>query len=96
MMLDSIINIIGWAGSAAVIGAYALVSSGKLTGKSIPYQLLNLVGGIFLVINTLFYGAYPSTFVNLVWAVIAVSVLTKAVGGVLRNEKREPVEHTNV
>ena len=92
MALNSIINLVGWVGSAAVISAYALISTGKLGGKSIPYQLLNLVGGIFLVINTFYFGAYPSTFVNLVWAVIAVSVLVKAGSGVLGNAKRETTE----
>jgi uncharacterized membrane protein len=87
------INLLGWAGSAAVISAYALISTGKLSGKSTAYQLLNLMGGVFLIINTLFYGAYPSTFVNIVWAFIALSVLFKASNGVLRNAKRESGEH---
>ncbi len=31
------------------------------------FQLLNLGGAILLIINTAYYGAYPSTFVNIVW-----------------------------
>lgn len=73
-----IINIIGWLGSAAVILAYVLVSTKRLQGDSVAYQILNLIGGAFLVINTIFFGAYPSTFVNLVWIGIAVFAIVRA------------------
>lgn len=71
------INLIGWIGSAAVILAYILVSLNRLRGDSVAYQLLNLVGGIFLIANTIFWGAYPSTFVNFVWVCIALFALAR-------------------
>jgi len=71
------INLIGWTGSAAVIVAYVLVSVNRLKGDSAVYQLLNLVGGVFLIVNTLYWGAYPSAFVNLVWVGIAIFALTR-------------------
>ena len=71
-----LINLIGWAGSAAVIAAYILVSLNRLKGDSVPYQLLNLVGGAFLIVNTIYWGAYPSAVVNLVWVGIAIFALT--------------------
>lgn len=74
-----VINLIGWLGSAAVIAAYLLVSTNRLKGDAVAYQLLNLVGGVFLVINTIFWGAYPSTFVNLVWIGIAVFTMARVV-----------------
>jgi hypothetical protein len=49
-----IINLIGWIGSAAVILGYILVSLNRLRGDSVVYQLLNLLGGIFLIVNTIF------------------------------------------
>jgi hypothetical protein len=73
-----VINIIGWIGSAAVILAYVLVSANRLRGDSIRYQLLNLLGGVFLITNTIYYGAYPSSFVNLVWVGIALIALWRA------------------
>jgi drug/metabolite transporter (DMT)-like permease len=63
---------IGWLGAAALLGAYAMVSSKKLEGDSTPYQLLNIVGSLLLAANTIFYRAYPSSFVNLIWIGIAV------------------------
>jgi hypothetical protein len=63
---------IGWVGAAALLIAYAMVSHRKLEGDSATYQLLNISGSILLAANTIFYGSYPSTFVNLIWAAIAV------------------------
>ena len=63
---------IGWAGAAALLVAYAMVSHKKLEGDSATYQALNISGSLLLAANTIFYGSYPSTFVNLIWAGIAV------------------------
>ncbi|MDH5609657.1 MAG: hypothetical protein OEY56_09255 [Cyclobacteriaceae bacterium] len=73
-----VIDVLGWIGSLEVILAYALVSY-KPAG-AVPagfYQWLNLTGALFLIINTLFYHAYPSAFVNMVWVVIALTALWK-------------------
>ena len=71
------IEIIGWIGSLEVVIAYALISYTKTTGKSIVYQLLNLTGAIFLLINTILHGALPASFVNAVWALIAIYALLR-------------------
>ena len=63
---------IGWVGAAALLVAYAMVSHKKLEGDSATYQLLNISGSLLLAANTIFYGSYPPTFVNLIWAGIAV------------------------
>ncbi len=67
---------IGWVGAVALLVPYALVSSKKLEGDSAAFQLLNISGSILLAANTIFYGSYPSTFVNLIWAGIAVFSIT--------------------
>ena len=63
---------IGWIGAAALLIAYAMISHKKLEGDSAAYQLLNISGSLLLAANTIFYGSYPSTFVNIIWAGIAV------------------------
>jgi drug/metabolite transporter (DMT)-like permease len=69
---------IGWLGAAVLLVAYAMVSSRKLEGDSMAYQLLNIVGSLLLAANTIFYRAYPSSFVNLIWTGIALfSVATR-------------------
>jgi len=69
---------IGWVGAAALLIAYALVSFKRLEGDAAAFQLLNISGSILLAANTIFYRSYPSTFVNLIWAGIAVfSIATR-------------------
>ena len=63
---------IGWVGAIALLIAYAMVSHKKLVADSAMYQFLNISGSLLLAANTIFYGSYPSTFVNLIWAGIAV------------------------
>jgi hypothetical protein len=67
---------VGWLGAASLLVAYAMVSSRKMEADSASYQVLNIVGSILLVANTIFYRAYPSSFVNLIWAGIAVFSMT--------------------
>jgi len=67
---------IGWLGAAFLLVAYAMISSKKLEADSTTYQLLNIIGSVFLVANTIFYRAYPSSFVNVIWAVIAILSIT--------------------
>ena len=69
---------IGWAGAAFLLVAYAMISSKKLEADSTAYQFLNIIGSLFLVANTIFYRAYPSSFVNVIWAGIAIfSIATR-------------------
>jgi hypothetical protein len=68
---------IGWVGAAALLIAYALISHKKLEGDSGTYQALNISGSLLLAANTIFYGSYPSTFVNLIWAAIAVFAIAR-------------------
>ena len=75
MTLRFLIDVIGWLGAAALLAAYGLVSAKRLDGDAMTFQLLNLIGAIFLIINTAYYGAYPSAFVNIVWVGIAVATI---------------------
>ena len=77
---DVLIDILGWIGAIALLVAYALISAKKVEGDSTGYQLLNLVGSILLILNTLYYGAYPSSFLNLFWIAVALYYLRKVIG----------------
>ncbi len=74
-----VINLLGWLGSVAVILAYVFVSTNRMAGDSLAYQLLNLIGGIFLIVNTVYLSAYPSAFVNLIWVGVALFALARIV-----------------
>jgi len=75
--MNLFVDIVGWAGSAAVLMAYGLVSSNRLRADSASYQILNLLGSIGLIINSAFHAAYPSTVLNVIWTGIAAVSLVK-------------------
>jgi hypothetical protein len=80
-----LIDVLGWIGSIEVILAYGLNSYQKIKSDSLVFQLLNLTGGLFLIINTIYYGAFPSTFINVVWVVIAALAIAR----IFLNRKRK-------
>ena len=66
-----LIDSVGWVGAAALLWAYGMISAGKLKAASRTYQYANLFGSVFLFLNTVYYGAYPSSAVNVIWIGIA-------------------------
>ena len=81
-----VLDVLGWIGAILLLGAYGLVSFKKLKPDSFAYQAMNIVASILLLANTLYYGAYPSSFVNAVWTVIAVVAIASVVR---RNAKQD-------
>ena len=73
------IDFLGWLGSIEIILAYILVSYERLAATSRWYQWLNLTGSIGLFINTVYYGAFPSAVVNIVWFFIAAFALYRII-----------------
>ena len=72
-----LISVLGWIGSFAVIIAYGLNSYQKIRSDSVIFYLLNLTGGILLIVYTIYEEAYANTFLNIVWVIIAVTALIK-------------------
>ena len=73
-----VINVVGWLGMVLLLGAYGLVTAGRITGTSLPFQLLNLFGGGFLMLNSAYYSAWPSAVLNLIWVVIGTAGLVRS------------------
>ena len=71
------VEIAGWIAAVLILTAYGLLSAGKLTGKSVSYQVMNIVGAIGFVINTGYNGAIPSAVLNVIWVGIGVWALVK-------------------
>ncbi len=63
------INVVGWLGTGLLLGAYALLTTGRLPAGT-TFQVMNLFGGFFLLVNSAYYGAWPSAGLNVVWVVI--------------------------
>jgi hypothetical protein len=80
--MELVIDILGWVGSVEVVAAYGLNSYQKIKSDSLIFQVLNLTGAIFLIINSIYKEAYPFTFINTVWSVIAIV----AIVGILKKK----------
>jgi hypothetical protein len=73
-----LVDLLGWAGAVALLFAYWLVSTRRRDGASTSYQTLNLIGSILVLLNSLYYGAYPSVAVNGVWILIGLYAIRTA------------------
>ena len=65
----------GWAGASLILGAYILVTIGRLTGQSPAFQWMNLVGAAGFVVNGWWHGALPSATLNVIWMLFAAGAL---------------------
>jgi hypothetical protein len=71
------VEIAGWIAAVLILTAYALLSAGKLTGKSVAYQVMNTFGAAGFIVNTAYNGAIPSAALNVIWLGIGVAALVK-------------------
>jgi hypothetical protein len=71
------IEVIGWTGAALILGAYALLSAGKLRSDSLTYHLMNIFGAAGFVINSGWNHALPSAVMNVVWIGIGFYALAQ-------------------
>jgi hypothetical protein len=80
-----VVDWLGWAGAVCVLLPYGLVSTGRLTGTSRTFVILNIAGGVFLFVNTWYHQAYPSAVVNVIWTAIGLYAIGRnAQGGVTK------------
>jgi hypothetical protein len=66
------VEIVGWAGAALILLAYLLLSAGKLTGQSLTYQAMNVLGAAGFIVNGWWHRALPSAVLNILWLGIGV------------------------
>jgi len=69
------IEIIGWWGMVLIFLAYTLVSTKKVEGKSVLYQVINLIGAIALIVNCFHHRTFPVMILNVLWAIVAIQAL---------------------
>jgi hypothetical protein len=48
------------------------LSAGKLTGQSLTYQGMNVVGAAGFIVNGWWHGALPSAVLNILWLMIGL------------------------
>lgn len=69
-------DIIGWVGMILVLLAYILLSTNKIK-NGMCYQILNLLGGIFMAIGVFPKDAWFSFTLQIVWSLIAIVSIFK-------------------
>jgi hypothetical protein len=69
-LVEIAVEVAGWAGAVLILLAYLFLSAGKLTGQSLVYQGMNVVGAAGFVINGWWHGALPSAVLNVLWLMI--------------------------
>lgn len=67
----------GWYGMMALIVAYFLVSFSWVPADGIIFQILNLTGGIGLLIVAASKGVLQSVILNFFWAIIGIIAIVR-------------------
>jgi quinol-cytochrome oxidoreductase complex cytochrome b subunit len=68
--IEIAVEVVGWVGALLILLAYLLLSAGRLTGHSLVYQGMNVLGAAGFVINGWWHGAIPSASLNIAWLLI--------------------------
>lgn len=72
MKKNIVVEIIGWYGVLAILGAYALSSFGVFSPNNIFYQILNGTGALGIVLVSFRKKTYQPAVLNVIWLIIAV------------------------
>ena len=82
------VEIVGWAGAALILLAYLLLSAGKLTGQSMLYQGMNVVGAVGFVDQRLVARGIAVGDAQRVWMMIGLFALIRIVTKRWRQRRR--------
>ena len=75
-----LVSFAGWAAALLILGAYCLLSFGKIDARSAAYHWMNIVGALGFVINCTWNHALPSVALNIVWMGIGIYSLVRRRG----------------
>ena len=73
--LEIAVEVAGWTGASLILGAYLLLSMGRVTGQSMLYQAMNVAGAAGFIVNGWWHGAVPSAVLNVIWMMIGAVAL---------------------
>ena len=72
-----IATITGWIGVGLMLLAYFLLARNKVKSHSKIYNLMNLVGGVGVLMNSTYNGAWPIAVLNVFWIGVALMAMIK-------------------
>ena len=62
---------LGWLGTICYLLAYLLLVLKKIKPEGLIFHMLNILGGVGLVLNAIKLKDYPNVAVNMAWGLIA-------------------------
>ncbi len=71
--MDLLADIIGMAGTSLVVGAFFLLQLNKVSPKGLKYNLMNLIGALFLLFSLCINFNLASFVIEIFW--IAASLI---------------------
>ncbi len=86
MTSHEVATALGWVGATTMLLGYFLVSTGKVSGDGLTFQVLNLVGAFGLLVVAAAAQVWPSVMLNIIWGAIGLVALRKA----LRHREAAP------
>lgn len=69
--MNMLFNALGLAGSLLILFGFYRISIGRWSGKSLLYELDNILGGVLLIAYQIHLRAYMTVILNVVWVVVA-------------------------
>ena len=72
-------DLIGVVGSLMICSGYFAVSTGRMQGETLSYQLLNAIGAILLLVSLYFRPNPGAIVIEALWLVIAVATIVRIV-----------------
>ena len=71
----TLLELVGWYGTIAIVGAYFLNSFQIIETTGAIYQLLNLTGAFGIIAISYYKKVYQSVVLNIIWSMIALIAL---------------------
>ena len=75
--MNLFLEILGWVGSVLILLAYGLNSYQKIRSDSIWFYLMNLFGGVCLIVYAIYKDASANAFINIVWVIVALIAIVR-------------------
>ncbi len=75
--VESLTELAGWYGVIAILAAYMLLSFNVLDSDSIWYHVINLTGGVGILIDAYADKNYQPVVLNVIWIAVAIYAITR-------------------
>lgn len=70
--MEALAPVIGLAGVAIVLVAYALLATGRMSNDDWRYPVINIIGTLGIVVSLYYQWNLPSMVAQLVWIAISI------------------------